>query len=227
MKIKNVTENSLEITLAEIQQMGGDISDNQRADIFFKNILKVEPSLFYYPQKIAGLQTFLTMLQAEKLGEPENYKCYSFPDMMLDVRVGHLKEMVNIDPDPYFHVGSEIVAGCMYRKDWTKGFDDKEIIETATYFRDKPLRYTIYAMMKFKELVDLLKELYPILYDKHENEPAEEREDDGRRMYDMVISLAKDDPTKIEQVENMRLSRAFPYMEEKKIQFIKKQMNQR
>ena len=226
MKIK-IPSSSLEITLAEIQQMGGDLSDNQRADIFFKNIAKVEPSLFPDENKIAALQTFLTMLQVEKLGEPQSYKGYSFPEMMLDVRVGHLKEMVNIDPDPLFHVGSEIVAGCMYRKDWSKPFDEKEILETATYFHSQPLRYTVYAMMKFKELVDLLKELYPLLYDHHESEPTEEREDDGRRMYDMIINLAKDDPTKIEQVENMKLSRAFPYMEEKKKQFIKKQMNQR
>lgn len=224
MKVIIKEDSVSKFPLEKIQMLGGDTTMIEKADIFFTHFAKQNPILFPDANKLAALQTWLLRIGVEEKPKPSNVGEYKLPNRLLNVRVGHFKEMVNVEIDEFL-IGAEVIAGCMYRKDWDRDFSEEEIIETALYFRKQPLLHTLWAIHSFEELVKLLKENYPILYDDHPAMPNKESEDDGRRMYDLIIGLAKDQATEIEAAENLKLSTAFPYMESKKIAELKKALN--
>ena len=72
-----------------------------------------------------------------------------------------------------------------------------------------------------------LRDTYPLLYDDKVNEEAEieKTEDEGRRLYDMLMGLANGEATKMFKAKCMRLGDAFVYLEELKKEKIKQRLN--
>jgi len=219
--MKLVIPDSLEeITLAEIQEISKVDDILEQAKVFFNTIVKKDASKFDDTTIIATLQTALNLWQTtiskeafKEIGE------YKLPKNLMDIRVGHLIELANIEVDQY--EGLELIAGCLYRKDWNKKFNSDEIIETAYAFRDMGADKALSASIAYNELMVQLRDTFPVLY-SNKNEEKEE----GRKMYSMLLGLSKDDATKWDAAKNIKVADAFIYLETKEIEFQKQKQKQ-
>lgn len=165
------------------------------------------------------LATVNHLLSENKVGSAPcsfetNGKKFNTLENLLNIKVRYFIELVNIDlsEDKFDHF--HLVAALIYREDWTRPFDESEVIENATLFYKSSPKFSIWGVEMYSKLITLLRDTYPILYEgKQEN-----KESEGRRAWSMLNGLAKDDPTKWEEAENLELSKAFVWMELKEIQ---------
>lgn len=232
MKVKvNIPSNTTDLTLGQFQHIMRDIRTNdQRGAYILKEFSKKNPDDFE-PEKREAI--FLTMMKLMEFDKVENLPTkidgYKLPAHLLKIRVGHFIEIVNAQPDSENLDNAEIVAGCLFRKDWDADFSEEEILDTAYKFREKPLLYTLTAMLKMAELFQMLQETYPLLYDKQINKEAEieETEDEGRRLYDMLQGLAGGQFINWRKAKNEILADAFVYLEEVKKEQIKQRLNEK
>jgi len=170
----------------------------------------------------------MKLFENEGVFEPEKeIEGYHTPSELLKIRVGHFIEIVNADIDQVSMINAEILMGCFYRKDWDKDFSEEEILSTAEFFQTRPLREAIGGVILMSRLIQRLKDTYPLLYDDKVNEEAEieKTEDEGRRLYDMLMGLANGEATKMFKAKCMRLGDAFVYLEELKKEKIKERLN--
>lgn len=141
---------------------------------------------------------------------------------LLKIQLQYFIEIVNARPNQDTYHNFELLTACFYREDWSKPFNDDELITNATWLNSQPLMYNLYGVILMQELFNLLRSTYPILYSKEQDA---EDEEDGRKLYDMLNGLAKDDPTKWDDARNLTLETAFTYLEEKKLDYEKKRLN--
>lgn len=206
-----------DITLEQVQSITESEDLVIQADTFFIEYCKVDPLMLDPTDKFLKWQAVVKMLNEDEVGKP--FKVvgkYKLPPETLSIRVGHLIELANVVLDGYN--GFELIAGCIYRKDWDLPYSEVEIKETAYHFRTLPLINSVHAQMFYQEIITDLKEIYPILY---EGNKSEEVEDDSRKMYDLLLSLSNQDFTKWGLVRNEIVSDAFLFLETKKIEYDK------
>lgn len=228
MKLKLPNKTS-EITLKQYQHlMGRLITNKERGEWIIQNFSKRDPAKFDDDTKAAVFLTVIKLFESDQevqkmgtIGE------YSLPETLLSIRVGHFIEIVNAIPDKDSLEDAEIIMGCLYRKDWDKDYSEKEIVETALYFQDQPLLYTLCGILSMKELFDMLSERYPLLYDEKVNqeadiEPTEKEED---RQHEMLHTLSEGVFTRKRQALNETLAFAFSHLEQLKKQVIKERLN--
>lgn len=215
MKVK-VPTTLEDITLEQVQSITESEDLTIQADTFLIEYSKVDPLLFDDETKLAIWQTAIKMLSENELSKPkEVIGKYRLPTKTLSIKVGHLIELVNIALDGYN--GLELIAGCIYRKDWSLPYSESEIIETAHHFRTLPIIHSVHAQLFYQDIITDLKEIYPILYEGKQ----EEEQDTGRKMYDLLLSLSNQDFTKWSAVRNEIVSDAFLFLETKKIEYDK------
>lgn len=140
---------------------------------------------------------------------------YTCLENLLEIPFKYFIELVNqrIEEDDFTNWNS--IAACLYRRDWTQPFDPSEWISNAKLFWTSSCKIGFWGIEKFNELISLLKQTYPILY---ENGKEDEEQEEGRRAYNMLNAVAKDDPTKWAEAETLPLWRVFAWLELKEIQ---------
>jgi len=218
MKI-TIPESLEEMTLEQLIELG-DIKDaTEQADYVIKEICKVNPDKVHPEDKLPILATINHYMTENKVSSAPlhfetNGRKFSTLKNLLNIKVRHFIELVNSKVDGDSLSNYHLVAACMYREDWSKEFDEDEVIDNAGMFYESSSKFSFWGVEKYSELVSLLQSTYPILYEgKQEN-----KESEGRRAYSMLNGLAKDDPTKWKVAENLELWRAFVWMEEKEIE---------
>ena len=227
----NIPSSTEDLTLAQYQFLMGTLNTNkERGEYIVKEICKKDIALFEENTLISIYSTMMKLIERSNvkkdLTEVEGLK---LPSNLLNIRVGHFIEIVNANPHKISLENSEIVAGCLFRKDWDKPYSADEILETAYKFRDMELTYAIVALNTMGELIAKLKDTYPLLYDAQIDEEAEisEEEDEGRKLYDMLMGLADRDFTKWNTAKDGFLGDAFVYLEEMKRDAIKQKLNEK
>lgn len=228
MKVR-IPDNTTELTLKQYQFLMGNLNTNvERGEYIIKHFSKRDPDKFDDDTKSAVFLTMMKLFENEGSFEPEKeIEDYRIPSELLKIRVGHFIEIVNANIDQVSMVNAEMLMGCFYRKDWDKDFSEEEILSTAEFFQTRPLRETIGGVILMSRLIQRLKDIYPLLYDDKVNEEAEieKTEDEGRRLYDMLMGLANGEATKMFKAKCMRLGDAFVYLEELKKEKIKERLN--
>ena len=230
MKVKIPSKTS-EVTLKQYQFMMGTLNTNtERGEYLIKHFAKRDPDLFDDDTKAAVFLTAIKYFELEKLEDcPENLDDYKLPNNLMNIKVGHFIEIVNAEININSFENAEIVAGCLWRKDWGKSFDKDEIIDTALWFQEQPLNYTIWSVLKMNELTSMLRETFPLLYDDQVSREAniEPEEDDGRRLYDMLMGLTDKRFIDWDEAKDRLLVDSFVYLEEMKKEVIKQRLNEK
>ena len=91
-----------EVTLAEIQEISKVDDILEQARVFFDTIVKKDPNKFDDANLIATLQTALNLWKSTIPEEPfKTIGKYKLPNNLMDIRVGHLIELANIEVDQY------------------------------------------------------------------------------------------------------------------------------
>lgn len=207
-----------EISLEQIQRLGNEnISANERADILFKNF-GYTPEDYFDEDKIAALNLVLLTIKKTEQGLIKEYKGFKLPENLLHITFDYFIEIVNCEFNNESLKGTELLFACFYRKNWSKPFNENEIITTAEWALKQPALCGYLGLLAFYNLFIILKETYPILYNKYDEAVESE---DGRKLYDMKVMLTNDDPTKITQVEQLRITKIFEFLEQKKILSLK------
>lgn len=209
--------------------LGQAETTQQKAQVFFDTILKIDYDIIDEEDALDTYLAFKHILQNESIEIPTEFKGYKLPprNNLLKIRLQHFIELVNCDIQPEKFIGLEVSTACFYRKDWNKEYDEDELIDFATKLNGMPLYYSLFGVALFQQLILTLKETYPILYqspkDVDGNEVQESEE--GRKLYDMLNGLAGDDVTKWGAARNLTLETAFTFLEQKKIESEKKRLN--
>jgi len=230
MKVK-IPDSTKEISLADYQFIMSNLNtDVERGEYIMDKFSKVNVDKFDDSVKASVFNTTMKLFEVEisKGIKPEDeYKGYSIPSELLRIKVGHFIEIVNASPDLETLEGAEIVAACFYRKDWEKGYSEKELEEVATYFRSQPLYYALGGLKLMSDLFERLRDVFPLLHDEQVNEEAgiEKVEDDGRKMYDMLMGLTQNRFIDWDEAKNRNIGNAFVYLEELKKEQIKQRLN--
>lgn len=200
-----------------MQRLGSQAA-HLRATSFFREIVKESPNLFEREVVESAYQLFVTMVEADPIGNPPKkigfFKPLYLPKHLLDMQVRYLIELVNCNANPETYEHFEVVAACFYRRNWKKPFNADEFEATQERFKKMPLLYSAWGIKLYGELIQLLKDTYPILYD--DQLVKDEPEDDGVKMYDLLDALSKENPNAWEESENLPLWRAFRWMEVQK-----------
>ena len=215
--IISLPESFEEIKLKHLAELVEIESQEEQADYILREISNVNPTKVDPSEKLPILAVFTHLIKQKKLVSAPweietNSMKMSVPENLLKIKVKHFVELVNLDlTDGYKN--HHVLAALMYREDWSKPFDEDEVIDNAKMFWESSSKFGIWAAELFEKLITLLKNTYPILYEKKESEKSE-----GRRAYGMLNGLAQDNPTQWEKAENLELWRAFTWMELKAIQ---------
>ena len=194
-----------------------------RASGFFDNVLNKDSKLFGEAEKVAAYDTFLTLMDNEEIEPKKKIRRLKLPKHLLNIQTKFFIEMVNGNCNPQTFEGFEVLVACFYRVDWSKDYDEDELENNIAWFTRQPFLYALWGWKLFNELGVLLKETYPILYGGKQDEEIE----DGRKLYDMLNALSKDDPNNWERSGNLPLNVTFAYLEQKKIELIKAKQNER
>ena len=205
-------------------------TDDQRGAYILKEFSKKDPDKFKKTHRESIYLTMMKLFERDVIKEiPDKIENLSTPAHILDIRVGHFIEIANARPDSKSLENAEIVAGCLYREDWSKDFSKEEIIDTALKFREYPLRYSLIAMVKMSELFLTLQDRYPLLYDQNIDKEAkiEKTEEEGRKLYDMLQGLTNNKFVDWDEAKNRTLADAFVYLEEVKKEAIKQKLNEK
>ena len=224
MKIR-IPDSPEEITLEQMQHLGFPKPPHTTSwEVFFKEILKLDPALFFEADMVKAYSIFLDKITNYQIKEiPKKISIGSLPESLINIKVGHLIEIVNVEVNETTLFGSNILAACFYRKDWSKEFNENEIIKGANELIKKPLIFSMYGIILKQQLFFELNEIFPILYDKGETE--DDAPDNGRKSYDLLNGLAKDNPLDWDRAKNLSVATAFAYLEQKKIEAIKNKLN--
>lgn len=198
-------------------------------EAFFNKVLKIEYDTIDEDDALDTYLAFEYALHNESIEILNEFKGYKLPPRqnLLKIRLQHFIELVNCDIQPERFMGLEVSTACFYRKDWSKEYDEDELIDFATKLHSMPLYYSLFGIALLQQLTVTLRETYPILYqspkDASGNEVQESEE--GRKLYDMLNGLAGDDVTKWGAARNLTLETAFTFLEQKKIESEKKRLN--
>lgn len=214
-----IPESLEEITLEQLIELGNITEPLEQANYILKELCKVDPAKVHPDDKLPVLATMNHLLSEDKpVSAPYSFetngKTFSTLKNLLNIKVRFFIELVNSKINGESLNNYHLVAACLYREDWSKPFNEDEIIENATMFYESSSKYSFWGVEKYSTLVSLLQSTYPILYEGKQ----ELKESEGRRAYSMLNGLAKDDPTKWKEAEELELWRAFVWMEEKEIE---------
>ena len=199
-------------------QLGNIESEEDKADYFIKEVVGVKPSLFHMDDKKSLVSTFYYLISNNKeVSDPCNIKTKTLNlkllENLLEMRVATFVELVNAKVKNDSFNNYQLVAACFFREDFEKPYSSSELIKIAEELSEQSLEVALWGAKLYQNLITLLKETFPILYEGSVGEQTE-----GRRAYDMLNSLAKDDPTKWEEAENLTLHKAFLWLEVKAIE---------
>ena len=202
----------------------GLMDTKTRVSECFNIILKEDPELFDEATRDAVYETFLTMLVDEESAKYErSIDKLSLPKNLLHIKTQHFIELINSNPDLDTSAGLDVAVACFYRKDWSKDYDEDELEVSAKWFETQPYLYGLWGYILYLELSNQLKETYPILYAGKQDDDLS----DGRKLYDMLNAISKDDPNNWKKSGNLPLNITFAYLEQKKIEQIKARANER
>jgi len=212
-----------------MHRLGKEQDLQKKMNYLFKDILKQDPDKFELEPMYAAYLTIVDKLNNEDLPNPDpfivitkrkffffkrNVKYYLCEDL-LDMQLKFLIELTNLDLDLDTCNAFHQMAACMYREDWSKPYNKKEYIRRCEAFYYAEAYYSLQAYRVYSRLIVTLKETYPTLYEGDEGVTP-----DGRKMYDLLDSITKDDITKEELAGEQPIERAFRWMEDKKIEQI-------
>jgi hypothetical protein len=220
----NIPDSSRAIPQALMQALGTHPVKKQ-VETFFKHI-GYDPNMFSESDALATFYTFRHYIETEDVGEPPvkikyNGITYFKPDDLLDMPLKFLVELVNIDIDIETKDFFYAVTALLYRKDWSRSFNKKEYLDGQKIFFDAPYIYSLYSLKLFNQLIVSLQNSYPVLYKGEQKE-----QNDGRKMYSLIRTLANEDATKMAQAEDLEIWRAFSWMEDVRIDEINKKNEQ-
>lgn len=191
---------------------------------FTKDILDIDSNIFIKEDLEAAFRTSLSLITNYKIKEYQDfgeYKLPRYPDGSLHltrVPVHFFVNMVNANVDTDWLIDVEVWCGCLYRKNWDAVATDYEMVEAALKFKKAPAIYAVQAISLFNELVSTLRHRYPLLYQNEE----ESSKSDDRQLMGMINGLAQNDVTKWDKVRQLWLEDAFMYLEELKVEYLKK-----
>jgi hypothetical protein len=199
----------------------GTQTESQQVETFFKHI-GYDPNIFSEGDALAVVYTFCNLISKEDIGEPPakikyNGVEYHRHDDLLYMPLKFLVELVNIDLNHDTFEFYYAVTALLYRKDWSKPFDRREYLKGQEVFFNAPFLYSLYSLKLFNQLIVSLQNSYPVLYKGEQKE-----ENDGRKMYSLIRTLANREATKMELAENMEIARAFSWIEDERIDEINK-----
>lgn len=230
MKVK-IPDSSKEFTLEQFQTLMGKLKTNkERGEYILQEFSGKDISLFDDDTKTSVFLTVMSLLNQEKHGEPpKEIQGYKHPSNLLQIRVGHLLEIVNADVDGESLERAEILMGCFYRKDWSKDFSEEEIVKTMEFFLKRPMVESFAGVFLIKELMQTLRDVYPLLHDEQIDREVDmpESEDEGRKMYSMLNGLTNHKATEWDKAKNMMLKDAYVFLEEKKKEYLKEKLAQK
>lgn len=193
-----------------------------RPAILCREVIGKSPNLFDEANLNAMYQTFLHLLEQDEIGiAPKKIGFWNpiyRPKHLLDIKVQYFIEMVNAEANHITYEGWDTVAACFYRKNWNKPFEPDDLERTAKRFKKLPLYYAAHGIQLFGELVETLRNTFPVLYD---NKLVDDEEEENIKLYDMLNGLSGHDVNKWEQSANLPLHKAFRWLEQMKIQQIK------
>lgn len=150
-------------------------------------------------------------------------KTFKAPDPLNDILVGHYVELINTEINDEDFEDMHIAAACIFREDWSKPYSEEEIIQNAQLFYTHTADVAYFASHLYVELLNLLKEINPILYESK----GGGYDDSPRKGYDMINILAGNDFTKWDNVKDVKLSKAMTFLERLEIQRRNEEQRQR
>lgn len=208
--------------------MLGKIEDTtEQAKYFAENICKISADVFLNETEMLKLYAHFVLeikdYKAEVKREIEvNGKVFKAPDPINDILVGHYVELINTEINEEDYQDMHIVSACIFREDWSKPFSEEEIVRNAQMFYEHTADVAYFSSMLYIELLNLLKEINPILYESKGG-----YDDSPRKGYDMINILANNDFTKWDNVKNVKLSKAMTFLERIEIQRRNEEQRQR
>lgn len=215
-----------------MQHLGTLSNPIKEAKVFFEEICNLDAKDFPDDEILTAYQTWLTSLDYTieeaphhfKIGKRTFHSSYikvgeQYLPNPLSVKLRFLIELANLEFDvSKFHLLDNITA-LIYREDWSKPFTTQEYFDNAKFFEGQVCKYSFWGVAKYNELIVTLKDTYPILYQDNSDDKT-----DGRKMFDMLNAISGDSPTNQEAAEDLAISRAFEWMEHKKIESIKRKL---
>lgn len=209
------------MALAQVVSVGKLETDKEIIDYVVEELVQTKGDKTKIDEitKESIVATIFDLINSKQLPEVKNSfeidgRTFYCPDLLLDIKVKHFIEIVNLDLNEDNYENCHMLTACLYREDWNKAWSNSEYIANATLFYESSCKYAIWALQKYSELISLLRRTFPILYEnKHED-----KENEGRRAYALLNGLATDDPTKWETAGDLKLETAFAWMEQKEIE---------
>jgi hypothetical protein len=218
-----------------MQRLGSLNSPIKEAKVFIRDICKLKVDDVDEAQRLIAYREWLLSLDfsIEKAPISFNLDGKEFStchlvlkkkkhETLLNMQLAFLYELINLKIDPEKYKAIDNVAALIYREDWSKPFNQTEYFENALMFEKSKCKFSLWGMQKFNELIVILKDTYPILYQGN-NEDKE----DGRKMYDMINAISGDVVSNQKAALEVEIFRAFEWMEAKKIESIKRKLNKR
>ena len=179
-------------------------------------------------QMIAAMMTMNVYMKQNPLPPaPESFEIdgivYRCPDHPLELQVDHFKELANAKIKDGSFEYYNWVAALIYQEDHLAPFNGKRSVEVAKMLWTKSCKFSLWGMEKYKEMLSLLRDTFPILYEKK----GDDEEDEGVRAFGMVNALAKDDPTRWAEAGRLQIATAFRWIELKEIESRREKQRQR
>ena len=172
-----------EIDLNIIQQLVSQKDVVKKSNLFIRQIANLNPDDFPTSEKVKSCNEWFSRLVIPTVEPPFEFKIgikvfkscylevqekkYSNP---LGMQLAFLIEAANVDLDQDLFKGIDNIAALFYREDWAKDFDAQEYFNNAKLFERSKLKYSLYGLTKYNELIVTLKNTFPILYQESGNE---------------------------------------------------------
>lgn len=236
MKIK-VNTSIGEIQLLILQRLISETDVEKQCRIFIEEICKQKFNDFPEYEIAKAYKYWFESLTYQVEEPPYSFKlngktfhsCYLELDKQkystpLNMQLAFLIEAANVEHDIEKFKDIDNIAALLYREDWEKPFNQKEYLSNAMTFEKSAAKYSLWGLTKYNELILTLKNTFPILYDE-ENE--DNGKTDGRKMFDLLNAVAGDNPSQFETARSTTIGDCFTWMEQKKIESIKRKLNKR
>ena len=202
----------------------GKIEDvTEQADYILENYCKVNPKDIDPDEKVPLMAVIGHLISEAKLvSAPYSFETNSLkfntPKNLLRIKIRYFVDLVNQE----FEIENyHVIAALIYREDWSKDYNEDEIIRNAELFYGISCKYAYWGAEQFANLLNLLKETYPVLY---KNKAPKESE--GRRMYNLVHAFAKEFSMSPTVAGNEELSTLMIWLEEKEIERLNEKQQQ-
>lgn len=216
-----------------MQHFGSPISTKEKVERFIKEVCKLEPKDIDFNQQVIAFDTWSRSLYYEKEETPLEFEldgktfksCYiELVDRKIEdplsMQLAFLYESANLDFDLDTYRDIDNITALMYREDWSKPFNQIEYFNNAIFFNKQPLKFSLFGVDMYQNLIVTLKQTYPILYQDEESSVKS----DGRRMFDLLNAVSGDSPIKQDDARNTKISNAFTWLEQKKIDSINERL---